>query len=103
MKVTATRKFNLKPMDSHKSFYGKAKVTETQDGQGNNFAILTSYETVVAVIDDYDNEDFREFYRTWGGYSATTMRHINSFRAIYGLSPINKATWMAMPRVYNKY
>ena len=63
------KEYRLKPYDSHKSFYGKAVVIET-----NGYAMLKSYETIVAYIDKAGS-----FHRTWDGYSATTMRHINAF------------------------
>ena len=55
--------------DRAKSFYGKAKVIET-DGE----TLLQSYDTTVCKIDKSG-----EFIRMWEGYSATTMRHINAF------------------------
>lgn len=61
--------YKLKPYDSHKSFYGKAIVTEV-----NGYSILKSYDTEVAYIDREGG-----FHRLWAGYSATTMRHINAF------------------------
>lgn len=58
--------------DRAKSFYGKAKVIE-KDGE----TLLQSYDTTVCKIDKSG-----EFVRMWEGYSATTMRHINAFRAV---------------------
>ena len=75
---------NLAPTDSHKSFYGKAKVIIAENGEKT----LISYSTRVAKIDSDGN-----FERLWGGYSATTMRHINSFRETYGLDSIGKKQW----------
>ena len=77
---------NLIPVDSHKSFYGKAKVI-IRDGK----TLLKSYNTIVCEIDENG-----AFKRTWYGWSATTARHIDSFRAKYGLPRINKATWCKM-------
>ena len=79
------KNFNLIPNDSHKSFYGKARVTEFDNGS----AILTSYETVVCSVDTSGN-----FHRHWGGYSATTMRHVNAFLALYGIEGGGKAWWI---------
>lgn len=56
--------------DNRKSFYGKATVIYTPD----NCKYLRSYNTIVCYVDA-----FGIFHRTWDGYSATTMRHINSF------------------------
>ena len=73
----------LIPTDSHKSFYGKAKVIVNDNGW-----YLQSYDTIVCMIDNKG-----EFSRLWQGYSVTTMRHINAFRELMGMDPINKAAW----------
>lgn len=62
--------------DRAKSFYGKAKVIE-KDGE----TLLQSYDTIVCKIDKSG-----EFVRMWEGYSATTMRHINAFIEMFGIS-----------------
>lgn len=62
--------------DRAKSFYGKAKVIE-KDGE----TLLQSYDTIVCKIDKSG-----EFVRMWEGYSATTMRHINAFIKMFGIS-----------------
>lgn len=80
------RKFNLQPEmgESRKSFYGKAKVII--DDIGNS--TLYSYNTKICSIDKEG-----KFIKYWGGWSQTTMRHINSFRERYGLSRITKKEW----------
>ena len=83
-----TQSFDLVPCDSRKSFYGKANVIENK-----NIHVLQSYSTFVC----YYNSDTREFVKLWDGYSATTMRHIESFRDHYGLSAIGKKEWEALP------
>lgn len=61
----------LKPIYNHqKSFYGKAKTREYQDR-----IYLISYNTVVAYID----KTHYVLHRLWGGYSKTTMIHVNEF------------------------
>lgn len=84
------RVFDLIPCDSHVSFYGKARVIENRHGG----AELVSYFTTVCGIDRNGN-----FFRLWDGWSATTARHINSFRALYNLHPISKKEWESMPVV----
>ena len=69
-----------------KSFGGKAIIVKDPD----RGAILFSYKTPVAQYDGY------RFIRLWDGYSATTMRHINDFRKLYGLDSITKSQWCAM-------
>ena len=56
--------------DRAKSFYGKAKVIEKDNGE----KVLQSYNTEVCKISSNG-----EFVRLWDGYSVTTMRHVNSF------------------------
>ena len=82
--------YNLKPMDSHKSFYGKAKVEERDDGS----KVLYSYGTPVCGLTVSGR-----FFRAWGGYSATTMRHVNSFLEAEGMNGGGKAWWDKQPVV----
>ena len=75
--------YALIPTDSHKSFWGKAEVIALKDGT----KVLRSYSTYVAMIKD------GIVYRTWGGWSATTGRHIKSFIGL------NKKQYEALPFV----
>ena len=78
------KQFDLPVMDGiRKSFYGKAIVTELDNGDIE----LTSYTTIVCRIHN------GEFQKLWDGYSATTMRHINSFLCFYGIEGGGKAWW----------
>lgn len=63
--------------DRAKSFYGKAKVIEMDNGE----KVLQSYNTFVCRITAAGR-----FVRMWGGYSATTMRHVNSFLSFYDMT-----------------
>ena len=72
--------------DGNLSYYRKARVIEWEDG----WSALISYNTIVALISP---SDFAMFYRTWDGYSPTTMKHINTFRTDYDFSPIGKQQW----------
>lgn len=78
---------NLMPVDNRKSFYGKAKVIED-----NNEMLCQSYDTIVCKVDANGN-----FVRLWGGYSATTMRHINAFMQYAGIPGGGKAWWDKQP------
>lgn len=80
------KQFDLPCYDSHKSFYGKARVEDL-----GNEKILYSYDTMVASIIG------ESFLRLWGGYSATTMRHVNSFLRHFGYSEGGKAFWDKCP------
>ena len=72
--------------DRAKSFYGKAKVIEKDNGE----KVLQSYDTEVCKITSGG-----EFVRLWSGYSVTTMRHINSFLQLVGIAGGGKAWWDA--------
>ena len=62
--------YELYPNDSHKSFYGKAKVRVDTDGTET----LLSYGT--EIIRKYKDGGL---YPLWNDWSATTGRHIKSF------------------------
>lgn len=81
------RTYKLTPTDGRKSFYGKAKVIEM-----NGETLLQSYDTTVCKIDKSG-----EFVRMWEGYSATTMRHVNAFIKMFGISGGGKKWWDALP------
>ena len=78
--------YELNPTNSQKSFYGKAIVGIDSTGT----KILYSYGTKVCSIDNNGT-----FHRHWGGYSATTMKHINSFIDTYGINGGGKAWWIS--------
>lgn len=80
-------KYELIPINGRKSFYSKAIVTEVSGDR-----TLTSYTTDVAKITKDGN-----FQKLWGGYSVTTMTHINAFRVTNGLNAISKQEWQQMP------
>lgn len=61
-----------------------------------NHAEIFSYGTHVLSI-KWDDAGFHTYTRHWDGWSATTGRHINKALAWYGLPPINKKQWEAMP------
>lgn len=80
----------LIPVDNRKSFYGKAVAIEKDNGDIE----LKSYDTIVARIRN------GVFERLWYGYSATTMRHINSFINTYGIDGGGKAWWTSLEVVH---
>lgn len=74
--------YELTPNDSHKSFYGKALVRKYESGA----QVLFSYNTpVIAVLND------GKCFDLWGGWSATTGRHIRAFNGM------DKAEVRALP------
>ena len=76
--------YELKPTGSRKSFYGKAIVIEKNNGE----TVLQSYDTDVCKITKSG-----EFVRLWDGYSATTMRHVNSFLQLFNIAGGGKTWW----------
>lgn len=82
--------FELTPCseDGRKSYYGKAKVVEIENGD----SVLISYNTEICKITKEG-----EFKKLWNGYSLTTMRHINSFLATFGFARRNKEWWNKQP------
>ena len=77
-----SRSYELSPVTSQKSFYGKANVYIMRDGT----TFLRSYATIVAGIDKSGNVK-----RFWGGWSATTGKHIKAFCGM------NKAQFTSIP------
>ena len=67
-----------------KSFYGKATIYTRKDGT----KFLMSYSTIVALVTRKG-----EIYRTWGGYSRTTAKHMNAFLG----ENLRKAELMSLP------
>ena len=86
--INAVRSFELEPIDNRKSFYGKCKVFEMEDGS----KVLRSYNTYVCKIDPD-----KTFHKTWSEYSPTTMRHINAFLDYYGIEGGGKKWWESLP------
>ena len=80
----------LHPVDGRKSFYRKAVALYHEPP---HCWMLKSYDTIVA---SYRLGSDR-FTKLWDGYSATTMRHINSFLCFLGHEPKNKVWWMDLP------
>lgn len=60
----------LVPVDGRKSFYGKANVLWYNTGK----KVLLSYGTPVL-----ERNPNGHYVRLWGGWSATTGRHIKAF------------------------
>ena len=84
--------FDLPCTDGRKSFYGKAKIIECKEGR-----YLQSYDTIVCFL-SYGGT----FEKLWDGYSATTMRHINSFMDFIGWNEYGGKTWWNSLEVWEK-
>lgn len=74
-------KYELKPTDGRKSFYGKAVVMVEDNGTET----LYSYNTPIIkrLVSG-------ELVKIWDGWTATTGRHIKAFCGL------NKATFMSL-------
>lgn len=72
---------------SQKSYYGKALIKYKDNGT----IILQSYDTDVCKIENGN------LIRLWGGYSATTMKHINDFIREFGIVGGGKKWWESLP------
>lgn len=57
----------------------------------NHGTMLKSYYTIVCAIVD------GVFYKTWEGFSSTTMKHINTYRLHNNLPALSKHDWVMMP------
>lgn len=76
----------LRPTDGRKSFYGKALVDVRENGD----KVLYSYGTPIVRLTKGKLE------KIWYGYSATTMRHINSFLDTFGIQGGGKKWWESL-------
>lgn len=74
---------------AQRSFYGKAQIG--YDYTGHRIALF-SYGTLVCW---YDSEE-EKLHRIWGGYSATTMKHICAFCYQLNLPRMGKLQWEQM-------
>ena len=70
-----------------KSFYGKA-IVEIFD----NNKILYSYGTRILTINSKG-----QVIKSWSGWSATTVKHINSFLYANGKKTFSKKEWESLP------
>ena len=87
--------YELKPFyTNQKSFYGKAKVTVSYNGDGMGL-VLESYDTQVVII-KIEKGGMPSIMRLWGGYSATTMRHVNELLTQEGFPKLSARAWRAM-------
>lgn len=74
---------DLRPTDSRKSFYGKARVVDSPSGKS-----LVSYSTLVATV----RPDGKvERHSDWD--SATTRRHVKAFCDTYAPGMDSKTFW----------
>lgn len=87
MYIKNSKQYEIYPIDNRQSFYGKAWVEENLN-TGTKY--LYSYGTLVARL----NKDGK-LTRCWGGWSATTSRHVDSFVG----RKMSKREWESLPVV----
>ena len=73
---------NFLAMTQEKVFTARRMLRKT------DMDTMYSYGTRVARIDTKG-----KFYRLWDGYSATTMRHVNSFLRHYNFYGVGGKKW----------
>lgn len=71
---------------SLEGFNNRATIRE----EGNTIILTSYYTDVCAIIDGH-------FVKLWDGYSATTMKHINTFCKHFGFKGFNKRGWIETP------
>jgi hypothetical protein len=71
--------YELPCLDNRKSFYGKARVFEHDNGE----KFLMSYNTYIAKITTGG-----EIVRLWSGESQTSNRHFRSFLKFFDLPDV---------------
>ena len=93
--------YELKPFHTNqKSFYRKAMVTVTYYDDCM-YLVLQSYDTNVAMV-KISKGGMPHVQKLWGGYSATTMRHVNELLAQEGIPKLSARVWRYM-KVGNFY
>lgn len=87
--------YELKPIHtSQKSFYKKAMVTVTYNDDCM-YLVLQSYDTNVVMV-KISKGGMPNVKRLWGGYSATTMRHVNELLTQEGFPKLSANAWRSM-------
>lgn len=87
--------YELKPIHTNqKSFYKKAMVTVSYYGDVM-YLLLKSYDTNVVMV-RISKGGMPHVQRLWGGYSATTMRHVNELLMQEGFPKLSARAWRAM-------
>lgn len=87
--------YELMPLHTNqKSFYDKATVTVMYDG-ADTYMILRSYDTQVVSV-YVDSHGAAYVKRLWGGYSATTVRHVSELLTQEGFPKLSARAWRAM-------
>ena len=82
----------------HVKDLGRLRSCSARVGETDNFYILKSYATIIAVIDKRD-DTLVDFLRLVFGYTATSAQHISKFGKDYGRgtwAPANVLTYRAV-------
>lgn len=68
----------------------------TPSGTWRGEYLISYYTPVAAYIQDDETGEIK-FHRLWDGYSKTTAKHVDAFRAMYGNRGLSKRDWIEMP------
>lgn len=89
--------------DSHKSFYGKAKVVEEYNAKS-----LISYKSCICQIQELGNKDkvvkiynVKDYYGNSLTFSSTSLRHLKEFLKQNGLKAESRAQIEADYDIYD--
>lgn len=84
-----------KPLgDAKGNAYAHAQVVECA-----RYHALLSYGTMVCRVLLGGGDCCARFVRHWRGYSATTLKHVNAFRAWHDMPKLTRKAWESMPVV----
>lgn len=87
--------YELKPEHTRqKSFYGKAVVVAMDEDNAMCYSLF-SYSTLVVWL-YVGSGGAVGLKRTWGGYSVTTLRHVNELLMQQGFPKLSARAWRAM-------
>lgn len=87
--------YELRPLcTNRKSFYGKANVVRAYNSNDVCYC-LRSYDTVVVSL-FVGGDGIPYVKKLWGGYSKTTMIHINELLMQQGFPKLSARAWRAM-------
>lgn len=87
--------YELKPFHTNqKSFYRKAMVTVSYNDDCM-YLVLQSYDTNVVMV-KISKGGMPHVQKLWGGYSATTLRHVNELLMQEGFPKLSASEWRSM-------
>lgn len=78
-----------------KNLFTAKRVTVVKYDNGGALYMLRSYDTTVVAVDiSLDGTPFVK--KLWGGYSATTLRHVNELLMQHDFPKLSARVWCTM-------